>query len=88
MKCSQELSGLIPQAIQRMRENTQHNPLQSGLAEYVDSLKSLSQAQRKELKTHILGQVKSESELSRRFLLRLLYDATDSVIEDRQLQYL
>lgn len=88
MNTYQELSELIPQTLIQMRTTGGDNPLQAGVAGYVDSIQSLTQPQLQDLKTQILAQITCEPELSRRFLLRLLYDATDSVLDNRQLLYL
>ncbi len=65
-----------------------HNPLQAGLSIYMEQLRCLDASSHFLIQAQLLEMVASETDLGTRFLLRLITDATEAVVEKRPLPYL
>lgn len=65
-----------------------HDPLQAGLRLYMQGLRRLDASSHQLIKQQLQIAVVSEPDLGTRFLLRLISDATEAVIEQRTLPYL
>ena len=65
-----------------------HNPLQAGLSIYMQQLRCLDAKAHQLIKQELHLLVATEDDLGTRFLLRLISDATESMIEQRPLPYL
>lgn len=69
-------------------QDTDVDPLQAALQVYTHHLATLDVKEIQQLKHLLAARVCDELELETRFLLRLISDTTDSILENRPVPYL